>query len=135
MAKRGNNEGSISKRSDGLWMARLSLPGGKRKSFYGETRQEVAQKLAAATRDRDKGLPIVGERLTVGQHLDQWLETSVKPSVRPRTYEAYASHVRIHLRPGLGKVSLVKLSPQHVQTFLNKKMEDGLSPAPCANER
>lgn len=129
MAKRGNLEGSISKRDDGRWMARMSLPGGKRKYFYGDTRAEVAQKLAAATRDRDKGLPIMGERLTLAQHLDQWLETSVKPSVRPRTYAGYEAHVRIHLGPALGKVALTKLTPQHVQNFLNQKIEEGLTPA------
>lgn len=129
MAKRGNSEGSISKRSDGRWMARLSLPSGKRKYFYADTRAEVAQKLAAATRDRDQGLPVMGERLTVGQHLDTWLENSVKPSVRPRTHESYESHVRVHLKPALGKIALAKLSPAQVQAFMNQKLAEGLSPA------
>lgn len=129
MAKRGNNEGSISKRDDGRWMARISLPGGKRKYYYGDTRAEVAKKLTEATRDRDKGLPVVGERLTVGQHLDTWLESSVKPSVRPRTYAGYEAHVRLHLKPALGKVSLSKLTPQQVQSFLNQTIEGGLTPA------
>jgi hypothetical protein len=59
--KRGNNEGSISHRSDGRWMARMTLDDGARKTFYGKTRQEVSRLLASALRDRDVGLPIVGE--------------------------------------------------------------------------
>jgi hypothetical protein len=43
MAKRGNLEGSISKRDDGRWMARMSLPGGRRKYFYGETRASACR--------------------------------------------------------------------------------------------
>ena len=42
---RGNNEGMIRKRSDERWEARISLPDGTRKSFYGKTRQEVQGKL------------------------------------------------------------------------------------------
>ena len=41
--KRGNHEGSISKRSNGLYMARISVTElGKRKQvcFYGRTRQK-----------------------------------------------------------------------------------------------
>ena len=60
--KRGNNEGSIlSHRSDGRWMARMTLDDGARKTFYGKTRQEVSRLLASALRDRDAGLPIVGK--------------------------------------------------------------------------
>jgi len=49
--KRGNNEGSISKRSDGRWMARVTLPSGERRALYGKTRQEASRKLASALRD------------------------------------------------------------------------------------
>ena len=46
MGRRGNSEGTITKRADGRWEARISLPDGKRKSFYGKTRQEVARRLS-----------------------------------------------------------------------------------------
>lgn len=32
--RRGHHEGTIRQRPDGTWEARLSLPGGKRKSLY-----------------------------------------------------------------------------------------------------
>lgn len=124
--KRGNNEGSIVKRSDGRWMARLTLPDGTRKTFYAKTRQEVARLLAAAIRDRDSGLPIVGDRQTVEQFLDSWLEAS-KHSVRPRTWKRSKEYVRLHLAPTLGKVALSKLTPQRVQALYAQKMAEGLS--------
>jgi len=47
--RRGGGEGTIPKRRDGHWEARVDLgwENGKRKrkSFYGETRAEVATKL------------------------------------------------------------------------------------------
>ncbi len=39
--QRGHGEGGIRQRPDGTWEARLSLPGGKRKSLYAKTRREV----------------------------------------------------------------------------------------------
>ena len=63
MAKRGRNEGSIYKRKDGRWDAALNLgfQGGrlKRKTFYGKTRSDVAEKLTNAIADMKKGLPVV----------------------------------------------------------------------------
>ena len=48
--RRGHGEGSIKQRADGLWEARVSLEGGKRKSFYGKSRREAQDKLRAALR-------------------------------------------------------------------------------------
>src|SRR5262249_46143560 len=78
--RRGNNEGSITKRPDGRWEARISLDKGKGKSFFGRTRQEAVRKLTEALRDRDKGLPIVGERQTVAQYAAAWLGM-VEPTI------------------------------------------------------
>src|SRR5438874_13825287 len=106
MSKRGQNEGSIRKRADGRWEALLSLgivdgkP--KRKSFYGKTRKEVADKLAAAQRARQLGDPIAIERQTVAQFLERWLADVVAPKGAPNTYKCYAHVVRKHLIPTLG---------------------------------
>src|SRR5262249_8954793 len=47
---------------------------------------------------------------------------------RPNTYRSYERLVRGHIAPALGKHSLERLSPKHVQTFLNQKAAAGLSP-------
>ncbi len=131
--KRGNREGSIYKRKDGRWEAALTIgwEQGKlrRKYFSGKTRQDVAAKLTAALRDRDRGSPVVGERLTVGDYLADWLENRAKPTIRPSTYTSYAYHVRVYLVPSLGHIRLAQLTPQHVQALMNQLIEQGLSPA------
>ncbi len=65
--RRGNAEGTIYKRKDGRWEARISLDQGRRKAFYGRTRPEVRRKLATALKARQDGLPLVAERQTAGQ--------------------------------------------------------------------
>lgn len=67
--RRGNQEGSITQLSDGRWQGRMTITDGKRKAYYGRTRAEVQQKLAAALHDRDRGLPVASDRQTVGQYL------------------------------------------------------------------
>ena len=57
--KRGNNEGSISRRKDGRWMGRYTVhtqTGSKQKAVYGKTRKEVAEKLKRVTPAHVQGL-------------------------------------------------------------------------------
>jgi integrase len=132
MGKRGQNEGSIFQRKDKRWVAVIDLgwENGrrKRKSFYGKTAAEVREQLLKARGDHSHGLTIAIEKESVAQFLDRWIENSVKPNVRPLTYQQYHQHVRLYMIPALGKWRLSKLTPQHVQTFINGQMKKGLSP-------
>jgi integrase len=129
MARRGNGEGSVYKQRNGLWAATISIEGEKRKYFYGKTRKEVQEKLAAALQEQKQGMLVATPQQTVGQFLTDWLEHSHKYSVRPRTYERYEEAIRLHLSPVLGKYKLQKLSAQHVQAFYAKMAGEGLSPS------
>jgi integrase len=133
MAKRrGNGEGSITRRKDGRWEARYTacmVSGPKRKVIYGKTRAEVAEKLAKAISDRSSGLTFDAGSLTVGEFLDRWLKDSVRDTVRQRTYERHEELVRLHIRPILGRLKLKVLTPAHVQGFYRDRLDGGLSPA------
>lgn len=130
MAKRGQNEGSIYKRKDGRWAGAISLgyQNGKpkRKTFYGETRKEVQEKLTVALRDAQQGLPISTDKQTVAQFLDSWLTNTIKRTVRPRTFAGYEQTIRLHVKPTIGRILLQKLSPQHVEAMLNELELKGL---------
>lgn len=126
--KRGNYEGSVYRRSDGRWVAAVSLGDGKRVHRYAKTRAEAAAKLAAVLKTAQDQLPIPPERGTVGQFLGDWLANTAKRTVRPSTFVSYEGLVRVHLVPELGKVPLIKLSPQHVERMINRKLAAGLSP-------
>ena len=132
MSRRGNNEGSIYKRSDGRWAAIITIAsaGAKpsRRFLYGKTRAEVAGKLAAALRDQQVGLPLPSERLTVSQFLGDWLEGTIRPTRRPTTYAGYEVNVRVHIVPAIGRVRLSRLTPAHVRRLLNESLAEGLAP-------
>ncbi len=130
MGKRGNGEGSITRRKDGLYMARYTVQtatGPKRKAIYAKTRQETSEKLNKALADRDGGLVFDAENLTVSEYLDRWLRDSVQGSVRASTYKSYGQQVKRYLKPSLGWMKLRKLSPMHVQGMYREMQDRGLS--------
>jgi len=125
MAKRrGHGEGGIYQReSDGKWCASVDLGfvNGKRrrKVMYGKTRKEVADKLKAIHRDQAAGINVATGRQTVKAFLERWLEVS-KQRNKTRTYEGYDRIVALYLVPHLGHIVLGKLTPEHVQTMIDK---------------
>jgi Phage integrase, N-terminal SAM-like domain len=129
--RRGHGEGSIYQREDGLWCASVDLgrTNGKRrrKTIYGKTRKEVADKLKAIHRDLAAGLHIAAEQLTIEEFLNRWLREVICHR-RPRTQESYEGTVRLHIVPQIGAHKLQKLSPEHVQSMLNSLSAKKVSP-------
>ncbi len=132
MGRRGNGEGSIRKRKDGRWEARYTVQtpdGAKQKTVYGKTRKEVSEKLTEAMAGRDKGLVFDTGKLTVGEHLERWLDDVVKPSASHRTYSTHAQQARTHVAPTLGRVKLKDLRKAHIDRLYREKLDSGLSPS------
>ncbi len=136
---RSNGEGSPYQTGDGTWRAALVVgwkgPIPKRKFYRGRTKADVLEKLDEDRRDLRLGiLSEAPEKQTLEQYLGSWIKDVATPRVRPRTLVHYRSLIDKHIVPTIGKVPLVKLSPQHVQTMLTMKMET-LSPKSCRHLR
>ncbi|MFW5677465.1 MAG: tyrosine-type recombinase/integrase [Acetivibrio ethanolgignens] len=132
MAKRGQGEGTISKRPDGTWWGRISLgydENGKRKrkAFYGKTRKEVQEKLTAALAEINNDTYIEPSKMTVGQWMDIWLKEYKFNSIKPSTYDLYNQRVEAYIVPKLGGCKLQDLRNDIVQRFINSLVEKGLS--------
>ena len=133
-ARRGRGEGSITKRSDGRWMARVDLgwQDGKRgrKAVYGRTRREVQEKLNETLHRTTHGLPPVPDQETVGSFLRRWLDVR-QGKVRARTHERYTQVVHAHLLPHLDRVRLAKLTPADVAACLQRVEAAGSAYTAC----
>src|SRR5215831_18957360 len=121
--KRANGEGSVRRRADGRWEATVTLPTGKRKSFYRQTRAEASAALTVALRDLSQGLPIVAEKQTVGEYLSSWLD-GASHGLAPRSITRYRGHIAHTLTPALGRIRLAKLGPQHIQALYARKLAE-----------
>lgn len=111
-------------RKDGLWEVRYTAgtdPGtGKpiRKSLYGKTSAEVAEKLRAVTASVDAGTYMEPQRMPLGDWLEIWLNEYCG-AIKAGTLKAYRDNVKNHIKPGLGAVRLCELQPHDVQRFVN----------------
>lgn len=131
-SRRGHGEGTISKRKDGRWEARVDLGwiDGRRvrRAFYGTTRAEVAEKLRKALELLNGQAQLPDAQLRLGDFLDRWLDDVIKPTRERSTWAGYEVNVRRHIKPALGHVRLAKLSPAQIQALINAKLDEGLSP-------
>jgi integrase len=121
--RRGNKEGTIYQRKDGRWCAQVSL-NGRRLTHYADTQRECREWIKETLAQIDEGLTIDGARTTLGNYLEQWLET-IKPSVQPNTSKQYSWVVHQYIIPDLGTVRLKDLRPDHIQSFYSAKLEAG----------
>lgn len=138
MAKRGQGEGSISKRSDGTWWARITVgktPDGKqkRKAFYGKTRKEVQEKLTTALNDMNNNTYIEPSKIKLSTWLDTWLLEYKKNSVKVGTYINYEQSIRTRIKPALGGYALKEIRNDMVQKFVNQLKEKELSASTIEN--
>jgi integrase len=132
VTRRGPNEGSIYQCWDGRWAGTVSIgyEDGKRvrKHVMGHSRAEVKERMAALLRAHEERRPIPDQRARLGPFLRRWLDEVARPALRASTYDSYDDILKGHLIPGVGHVALAKLTPADVKSFLNRKLEGGLSP-------
>lgn len=128
---RGYQEGSIVKRKDGRWSARIQITDpitGKKKrpGVYGKTREEVKKKLTELMADHQKGINIAPDKITLSAWIDQWLNDYIKNTVRQGTWEGYETYYRNHIKDAeIGKKILSKLTTNDLQKFYNAKAVNG----------
>lgn len=125
--RRGHNEGSVYfDASRDRWVAAISIGPGKRKKFYFEKKQDAIKKKNEALRDLERGTLATGTQRKLGEYLVDWLDNVHKSKLRIGTYINYKKLIG-YVAADLGDVWLQKLTPQRVQAFYAKKLEEGLS--------
>src|SRR5215217_2680824 len=127
--KRASGEGTIRKRPNGLWEARLSISGQYRtKSFYGKTQADARRKREEARKALDAGHSLDSQRQTVGEYLQGWIDGPLKGSVAPKTYSDYAWICRKYLIPEIGHIRLSKLTAEDLDRLYARKTAASLGP-------
>lgn len=127
--RRGNHEGSIYQRKDGLWISQISIglkPDGKplRKSFTGKTRAEVAAKLIPYMNKENGKVVTAREEVRIENHMMFWLMNYKITTVAPRTFESCVRNAKLHIFPTYGNfrpqdLNIDNLQP-HFKMLLNK---------------
>lgn len=125
--------GQIIKRNDESFTVRVFLgrdAAGKRRYLNKTVRgskKEAQKVLTALLRNKDLGLVVEPNRLTVEAYLEHWLATAARPRLRARTFEAYQDMMVRYVNPVLGAQRLAQLTPVEVQALYGRLQERGLS--------
>ena len=101
---------------------------GKRRQQWHTVRgikKDAERALRELPQSIETGNYVKPHRLTVGEWLEQWIESYVVLHDSPRTVENYRSIIRRHLRPALGALLLTGLRPQHLQGYYAGALRQG----------
>ncbi len=122
--------GHIRKKGEHSWQISLDTgtgPDGRRRRYFETvhaTRKSDAQKrLSELLVSFEKGIYTPPGRLTLAEHLHNWLTGYVKTNCSLRTLDAVQSIVEHHLIPALGNIQLKHLHPQAIQAYYGKACE------------
>ena len=129
--------GNIRSRGKNKWQIQVYMgigPDGKYRRHF-ETingcKGDAQRKLTEIKAAYDKGIYTPSGRITVAEHLHNWLEGYVKSNCHVRTLDGYQSIIETHLIPAFGHIQLKQLNPQTIQAYYGKAIEK-LSPRTVA---
>ena len=125
--------GMLRKRGKHSWEVRIELGRdpvtGKRRFRHRTVRgtmRDAERVLGEAMHQRDTGMDIAPNRVTLEDYLRQWLRDYAAVNVAPSTLLRYAQIVD-RLRPRLGSVRVHALRPAHIQEAYARLLDDGLA--------
>ena len=101
-------------------------PDGRHRRHYETVRgrkSDAQRRLTELLSSLDRGVYTPPGRLTVAEHLHQWLEGYVNTNCSQRTYDGYQTICENHLSPALGHVPIAALQPPVIQAYYGRACE------------
>ena len=121
--------GNIRQRGKNSWQIQIYTgkdPDGKPRRHLetirgrkGDAQKRLTELLASL----DKGVYTPPGKLTLAEHLRNWLQGYVKTNCSQRTYDGYQAIIEHHLIPNLGYYQLKQLHIQAIQAYYGKACE------------
>ena len=128
--RRPQGDGTIRKRSDGRWEARI-IVGHKNdgtpmyKSAFAKPQKSALKQLHQLIelyRDVDLTEDC---RMTLGEWLDKWLDEYMIFTIRESTLDSYRAMVKNQVKPFIGGKQIASLTTADMQKFYNKIKKEG----------
>ena len=131
MAKRRpQGDGTIRKRSDGRWEARIII-GHKNdgtpmyKSAFAKTQKSALKQLHQLL-DLYRDVDLTEEcRMTLGEWMDKWMDEYMIFTIKENTIKGYRSQIDHQIKPFIGHKQLASLTTADMQKFYNKIKKEG----------
>ena len=121
--------GSIRQRGKGSWQIQIYTGKGPDGTYrrHLETvrgrKSDANRRLTELLASLDRGVYVPPGKLTLGEHLQNWLDGYVRTSCSPRTLDGYRAIIDHHLTPAIGHYLLRQLTPQAIEAYYGKACE------------
>ena len=122
--------GSVRQRGKNNWQIQIYTgvgPDGKRRRHYETVRGRKAdaqRKLTELLASLDKGAYTPPGKLTLTEHLRNWLAGYARTNCSQRTHDGYQMIAENHLIPALGHTLLRQLTPQAIQAYYGQACQE-----------
>lgn len=63
-------------------------------------------------------------KMSFGEYLDYWLNIH-KDNIAPKTYISYFCEIKNHIKPNLGNIKLLRLTPMQLQNYYSRMLKEG----------
>jgi integrase len=110
-----------------LWVAKFTLPNGKRKTKYSKTQKEAREWLQNSLNQLRQGVFIADDKVTVSQFFERYMNDFAKYSLKPSTYHNYEMMIRLYINPDIGNIRLTQLRVDNLHFLYAKRRSEGLS--------
>lgn len=122
MSREDYGTGTIKERSPGRWRITVELDrdpqtGQRRRRRFTVigNRQDALKARLEALKDRADGVLLPADKVTLGEWLTSWLERHYSEGhIGPKAHDRYRVIIERHLIPGLGRLKLQDLRPDHI---------------------
>ena len=121
--------GSIRSKGKNSWQLQIYTgpgPDGKPRRHFETVRGrkgDAQRRLTELLTSLDKGIYTPPGRLTLAEHLKNWLQGYVKTNCSQRTLDGYQAIIEGHLIPNLGHHQLKQLNQQMIQAYYGQACE------------
>ena len=128
--RRPQGDGTIRKRNDGRWEARIII-GHKNdgspmyKSAFAKTQRSALKQLHQLL-DLYRDVDLTEEcRMTLGEWMDKWMDEYMIFTIKENTIKGYRSQIDHQIKPFIGHKQLASLTTADIQKFYNKIKKEG----------
>ena len=128
--RRPQGDGTIRKRNDGRWEARIIIEhkndgSPMYKSTFAKTQKSALKQLHQLL-DLYRDVDLTEEcRMTLGEWLDKWLDEYMIFTIRESTLDSYRAMVKNQVKPFIGGKQIASLTTADMQKFYNKIKKEG----------
>lgn len=126
--------GQVIQRGERAWLVRVILgrdPRTKKRRYFNKmvhgNKKDAQRAPNGLLRDIDLGVFVEPSNTTLGEYLDQWLESAARPRLSERTFSDYSQLLKRYIREPLGGHRLSEIKPLDIQGIYGDLQARGLS--------